>query len=117
MPYSCVLDKHCYCSRNSDLERMFSWCLIGCTCTTESQSSRLNPKPDATQPPTLITASYLHFLGNRYLADLFSWGAIGARTTESQVHRELASGCSQPIGFKNSTSGDVQVSAVNQLID
>lgn len=45
----------------------------------------------------------------QYIADLVSWGAIGARTTESQVHRELASGMSCPIGFKNGTTGDVRV--------
>lgn len=44
-----------------------------------------------------------------YLADLVSWGAIGARTTESQTHRELASGLPMPIGFKNATSGDIHV--------
>ena len=47
----------------------------------------------------------------QYLADLISWGAIGARTTESQVHRELASGSSCPIGFKNATNGGIQVAA------
>ncbi len=45
----------------------------------------------------------------QYLADLISWGAIGARTTESQVHRELASGLSMPVGFKNGTSGNVNI--------
>ncbi|PZM15599.1 3-deoxy-7-phosphoheptulonate synthase [Rhizobium tubonense] len=45
----------------------------------------------------------------QYIADLVSWGAIGARTTESQVHRELASGMSCPIGFKNGTTGDVKI--------
>ena len=45
----------------------------------------------------------------QYIADLVSWGAIGARTTESQVHRQLASGLSCPIGFKNGTNGDVQI--------
>lgn len=45
----------------------------------------------------------------QYNADLVSWGAIGARTTESQVHRELASGLSMPIGFKNGTDGSIQV--------
>jgi len=45
----------------------------------------------------------------QYLADLASWGAIGARTTESQVHRELASGLSCPIGFKNGTDGNVRI--------
>jgi 3-deoxy-7-phosphoheptulonate synthase len=51
----------------------------------------------------------------QYMGDLISWAAIGARTTESQVHRELASGLSCPVGFKNSTSGDVRV-AVNAAI-
>jgi 3-deoxy-7-phosphoheptulonate synthase len=45
----------------------------------------------------------------QYLADLFSWSAIGARTTESQTHREMASGLSMPVGFKNSTDGDLGV--------
>jgi len=52
---------------------------------------------------------YLDVISPQFLADLVSWGAIGARTTESQVHRELASGLSCPLGFKNGTSGDVQV--------
>ena len=45
----------------------------------------------------------------QFFADAVTWGAIGARTTESQVHRQLASGLSMPVGFKNGTSGDVQV--------
>ena len=45
----------------------------------------------------------------QYIADLVAWGAIGARTTESQIHRELASGLSCPIGFKNGTNGDVKI--------
>ncbi len=45
----------------------------------------------------------------QFIADLISWGAIGARTTESQVHRELASGLSMPVGFKNGTSGNTQI--------
>jgi 3-deoxy-7-phosphoheptulonate synthase len=45
----------------------------------------------------------------QFVADLVSWGAIGARTTESQVHRELASGLSMPVGFKNGTSGSIQI--------
>jgi 3-deoxy-7-phosphoheptulonate synthase len=45
----------------------------------------------------------------QYIADLVAWGAIGARTTESQVHRELASGLSCPIGFKNGTDGNVKI--------
>ncbi len=45
----------------------------------------------------------------QYIADLVAWGAIGARTTESQIHRELASGLSCPVGFKNGTNGDVKI--------
>jgi 3-deoxy-7-phosphoheptulonate synthase len=45
----------------------------------------------------------------QYIGDLISWGAIGARTTESQVHRELASGLSAPIGFKNGTDGNIRI--------
>ena len=52
---------------------------------------------------------YLDLISPQYLADLVSWGAIGARTTESQTHRGLASGLSCPVGFKNATDGDVQV--------
>ena len=52
---------------------------------------------------------YLDLLSPQYVADLVSWGAIGARTTESQVHRELASGLSCPVGFKNATDGGLQV--------
>ncbi|RLA08160.1 MAG: 3-deoxy-7-phosphoheptulonate synthase [Gammaproteobacteria bacterium] len=52
---------------------------------------------------------YLDLISPQYIADLISWGAIGARTTESQAHRELASGLSCPVGFKNATNGDVQV--------
>jgi 3-deoxy-7-phosphoheptulonate synthase len=51
----------------------------------------------------------------QYVADLVSWGAIGARTTESQAHRELASGLSMPIGFKNSTDGNLQT-AVHGMV-
>ena len=57
---------------------------------------------------------FLDVITPQYLADLVSWGAIGARTTESQVHRELASGMSCPIGFKNTTEGDIKV-AVDAL--
>jgi 3-deoxy-7-phosphoheptulonate synthase len=52
---------------------------------------------------------YLDLISPQYLADLVSWGAIGARTTESQTHRELTSGLSCPVGFKNATDGDIQV--------
>lgn len=57
--------------------------------------------------PTAV--EFLDMISPQYLADLISWGAIGARTTESQVHRELASGMSCPIGFKNGTLGDIQI--------
>nr|AGJ52077.1 3-deoxy-D-arabinoheptulosonate 7-phosphate synthase [Acanthamoeba castellanii] len=52
---------------------------------------------------------FLDTISPQFVADLVSWGAIGARTTESQVHRELASGLSVPVGFKNGTDGGVQV--------
>ncbi|MEJ1178520.1 MULTISPECIES: 3-deoxy-7-phosphoheptulonate synthase [unclassified Pseudarthrobacter] len=52
---------------------------------------------------------FLEPISPQYMADLISWGAIGARTTESQIHRQLASGLSMPIGFKNGTDGDLQV--------
>lgn len=52
---------------------------------------------------------YLDMISPQYVADLISWGAIGARTTESQTHRELASGLSCPVGFKNGTDGNVKI--------
>ena len=52
---------------------------------------------------------YLDPISPQYFGDLVCWGAIGARTTESQIHRQLASGLSCPVGFKNSTDGSVQV--------
>ena len=52
---------------------------------------------------------YLDMITPQYMADLMCWGAIGARTTESQVHRELASGLSCPVGFKNGTDGTIKV--------
>ena len=52
---------------------------------------------------------FLDVISPQYIADLVSWGAIGARTTESQVHRELASGLSCPVGFKNGTNGNVKI--------
>lgn len=54
-------------------------------------------------------SEFLDMITPQYLADLVSWGAIGARTTESQVHRELASGLSCPVGFKNGTDGNVRI--------
>jgi 3-deoxy-7-phosphoheptulonate synthase len=52
---------------------------------------------------------FLDMISPQYVASLVSWGAIGARTTESQIHRQLVSGLSCPVGFKNATSGDVQI--------
>ena len=52
---------------------------------------------------------YLDLISPQYISDLISWGAIGARTTESQAHRELASGLSCPVGFKNATDGGLQI--------
>jgi 3-deoxy-7-phosphoheptulonate synthase len=56
-----------------------------------------------------VGCEYLDIVAPQYVSDLVSWGAIGARTTESQVHRELASGLSCPIGFKNGTDGKVKI--------
>ncbi len=56
-------------------------------------------------------SEFLDTISPQYIGDLISWGAIGARTTESQVHRELASGLSAPIGFKNGTDGSVKIAA------
>jgi 3-deoxy-7-phosphoheptulonate synthase len=52
---------------------------------------------------------FLDLITPQYIADLVAWGAIGARTTESQIHREMASGLSCPVGFKNGTNGDVKI--------
>jgi 3-deoxy-7-phosphoheptulonate synthase len=52
---------------------------------------------------------FLDMITPQYIADLVSWGAIGARTTESQIHRELASGLSCPVGFKNGTDGNIKI--------
>ena len=54
---------------------------------------------------------YLDTTSPQYIADLVAWGAIGARTTESQIHREMASGLSCPVGFKNGTDGNVKIAA------
>jgi len=56
-----------------------------------------------------VGTEYLDLISPQYIADLVSWGAIGARTTESQGHRELASGLSCPVGFKNSTDGGFKI--------
>ena len=66
---------------------------------------------DLTNMGVCAGTEFLDVITPQYTADLISWGAIGARTTESQVHRELASGLSCPVGFKNSTNGSVQVAA------
>jgi 3-deoxy-7-phosphoheptulonate synthase len=54
-------------------------------------------------------SEFLDVISPQYIGDLISWGAIGARTTESQVHRELSSGLSAPIGFKNGTDGNIRI--------
>jgi 3-deoxy-7-phosphoheptulonate synthase len=58
-----------------------------------------------------VGCEWLDPILSQYLVDTVTWGAIGARTTESQVHRQLASGLSMPVGFKNGTDGDVKVAA------
>ncbi len=60
-------------------------------------------------------SEFLDLMTPQYIADLISWAAIGARTTESQVHREMASGLSCPVGFKNATNGSIQV-AVDAMV-
>ncbi|AJC49021.1 3-deoxy-7-phosphoheptulonate synthase [Allofrancisella guangzhouensis] len=64
---------------------------------------------DITAMGIACATEFLDVITPQYFAELVSWGAIGARTVESQVHRELASGLSAPIGFKNATNGDIQV--------
>ncbi|KAI8090200.1 3-deoxy-7-phosphoheptulonate synthase [Gilbertella persicaria] len=64
---------------------------------------------DLTDMGMPVAVELLDTISPQYLADLMSWGAIGARTTESQLHRELASGVSFPVGFKNGTDGNVRV--------
>lgn len=54
-------------------------------------------------------SEFLDVISPQYIGDLISWGAIGARTTESQIHRELASGLSAPVGFKNGTDGNIKI--------
>jgi 3-deoxy-7-phosphoheptulonate synthase len=56
-----------------------------------------------------VGCEFLDTITPQFIADLVTWGAIGARTTESQVHRELASGLSMPVGFKNGTDGNIQI--------
>src|SRR5690606_14721930 len=68
---------------------------------------QLLPEVNATGLPA--GCEFLDMITPQYIADLVSWGAIGARTTESQVHRELSSGLSCPVGFKNGTDGNVRI--------
>lgn len=64
---------------------------------------------DLTDSGMPTASEFLDMITPQYVADLISWGAIGARTTESQVHRELASGLSCPVGFKNGTDGNIKI--------
>ncbi|RXJ72282.1 3-deoxy-7-phosphoheptulonate synthase [Veronia nyctiphanis] len=64
---------------------------------------------DITDMGLPTAGEFLDMITPQYMADLISWGAIGARTTESQVHRELASGLSCPVGFKNGTDGNIKI--------
>ena len=64
---------------------------------------------DLTDMGMPTASEFLDMISPQYVADLISWGAIGARTTESQVHRELASGISCPVGFKNGTDGNIKI--------
>ena len=64
---------------------------------------------DVTELGLPVGSEFLDPITPQFIADLVSWGAIGARTSESQVHRELASGLSMPVGFKNATDGNLQV--------
>ena len=64
---------------------------------------------DITEIGLPIATEMLDPVVPQYISDLISWSAIGARTTESQTHREMTSGLSMPVGFKNATSGNVQV--------
>lgn len=64
---------------------------------------------DLTDMGVPTAGEFLDMITPQYMGDLISWGAIGARTTESQVHRELASGLSCPVGFKNGTDGNIKI--------
>ncbi|SDH98248.1 3-deoxy-D-arabinoheptulosonate-7-phosphate synthase [Vibrio xiamenensis] len=66
---------------------------------------------DLTDMGVPTATEFLDMISPQYIADLISWGAIGARTTESQVHRELSSGLSCPVGFKNGTDGNIKIAA------
>ena len=83
------------------------------TLMAVSGSTRLGISPRALarnqQHGIAHSRELLDAVSPQYIADLMSWGAIGARTTESQNHRQFASGVSCPIGFKNGTEGNVQI--------
>ncbi|NRA71653.1 MAG: 3-deoxy-7-phosphoheptulonate synthase [Gammaproteobacteria bacterium] len=64
---------------------------------------------DITEMGIPIATEFLDMVNGQYIADLISWGAIGARTTESQIHREMASALSCPVGFKNGTDGNTKI--------
>ena len=64
---------------------------------------------DVNETGVPVGCEFLDMITPQYIADLVAWGAIGARTTESQVHRELASGLSCPVGFKNGTDGNIRI--------
>ncbi|BCL73535.1 phospho-2-dehydro-3-deoxyheptonate aldolase [Vibrio nigripulchritudo ATCC 27043] len=66
---------------------------------------------DLTDMGMPTASEFLDMITPQYVADLISWGAIGARTTESQVHRELSSGLSCPVGFKNGTDGNIKIAS------
>lgn len=66
---------------------------------------------DLTDMGMPTASEFLDMISPQYVADLISWGAIGARTTESQVHRELSSGISCPVGFKNGTDGNIKIAS------
>ena len=84
------------------------------TSTAASRSTRAcasRASSCSTSPSSGVPAGseFLDTITPQFIADLIGWGAIGARTTESQVHRELASGLSMPVGFKNGTDGNVRI--------
>ncbi|WP_298442211.1 3-deoxy-7-phosphoheptulonate synthase [uncultured Ferrimonas sp.] len=64
---------------------------------------------DITEMDLPIATEFLDMVNGQYIADLITWGAIGARTTESQIHREMASALSCPVGFKNGTDGNMRI--------
>ena len=84
-------------------------CLDGSFKINQGLSLARNLLHDLNESGVPAATEYLDLITPQYVTDLISWGAIGARTTESQVHRELASGLSCPVGFKNGTDGTTKV--------